>query len=146
MQIQNYQGGIGFGLYNSQKRLGMGITMPEFGEIMAELRQDAGMSQQELAAKLFVAPSTISNYETGQSRAHAEFICKVADVFNVSTDYLLGRIEFRPPLAMINDEYVDGKSVSSVLIQAMSLSSQRRHILCVLLNDMQRAEKGYDGK
>lgn len=75
MQIQNYQGGIGFGLYNSQKRLGMGITMPEFGEIMAELRQDAGMSQQELAAKLFVAPSTISNYETGQRRAHAEFIC-----------------------------------------------------------------------
>ena len=66
--------------------------------------------QQELAAKLFVAPSTISNYETGQRRAHAEFICKVADVFNVSTDYLLGRIEFRPPLAMINDEYVDGKS------------------------------------
>ena len=146
MQIQNYQGGIGFGLYNSKKRLGMGITMPEFGEIMAELRQDAGMSQQELAAKLFVAPSTISNYETGQRRAHAEFICKVADVFNVSTDYFLGRIEFRPPLAMINDEYVDGKSVSTVLIQAMSLSSQRRRILCVLLNDMQRAEKGYDGK
>lgn len=124
----------------------MGITKPEFGEIMAELRQDAGMSQQELAARLFVAPSTISNYETGQRRAHAEFICKVADVFNVSTDYLLGRTEFSLPLAIVNDEYVDGKSVSSVLMQAMSLSSQRRHILCALLSDMQRAEKGHDGK
>ena len=64
----------------------------------------------------------------------------------MSTDYLLGRTEFNLPLAIVNDEYVDGKSVSSVLMQAMSLSSQRRHILCAILSDMQRAEKGHDGK
>lgn len=84
--------------------------MPEFGEIMAELRQDAGMTQQELAAKLFVATSTISNYETGQRRAHAEIICNVAAVFNVSTDYLLGRTELSLPPTIVNEEYIDGKN------------------------------------
>lgn len=120
--------------------------MPEFGEIMAELRQDAGMTQQELAAKLFVATSTISNYETGQRRAHAEIICNVAAVFNVSTDYLLGRTELSLPPTIVNEEYIDGKTVNMLLLQAMSLSNQRRQILCALLDDMQSAEKDQDGK
>lgn len=146
MQIRKNQEEVGFDLYNEQKRIGMGITMPEFGEIMAELRQDAGMTQQELAAKLFVATSTISNYETGQRRAHAEFICNVAAVFNVSTDYLLGRTEFSLPLTIVNEEYIGGKTVNMLLLQAMSLSDQRRQILCALLDDMQSAEKDQDGK
>jgi len=146
MQIRKYQEEVEFGLYNKQKRIGMGIAMPEFGEIMAELRQDAGMTQQELAAKLFVATSTISNYETGQRRAHAEFICNVATVFNVSTDYLLGRTEFSPPLSIVNEEYIDGKTVNMLLLQAMSLSNHRRQILCALLDDMESAENDINGK
>ena len=57
------------------------MDMPQFGEILAELRQDRGMTQQELSAKLHVAKSSISNLETGQRRAHTELICKAAEVF-----------------------------------------------------------------
>lgn len=120
--------------------------MPEFGEIMAELRKDAGMTQQDLAARLFVATSTISNYETGQRRAHADFICKVAKVFGVSTDYLLGQTEFSSPFLLSNEKYVDSQSVSNVLTQMLSLSDNRRRILCALLSDMQLVERNAQGK
>lgn len=120
--------------------------MPEFGEIMAELRKDAGMTQQDLAARLYVAPSTISNYETGQRRAHADFICKVSKVFDVSTDYLLGQTEFSSPFPISTEKYIDGHTVSSVLTQMMSLSDDRRRILCALLGDMQLGEGIAQGK
>ena len=56
------------------------MDMPQFGEILAELRQDRGMTQQELSAKLHVAKSSISNLETGQRRAHTELIDSKSDV------------------------------------------------------------------
>ena len=62
--------------------------MPEFGEILAELRQDKGMTQKDLAVMLNVAKSSISNYETGQRRAHTELICKAAKVFSVSKYFI----------------------------------------------------------
>lgn len=110
--------------------------MPEFGEILAELRQDKGMTQQDLAVMLNVSKSSISNYETGQRRAHTELICKVAKVFNVSADYLLGFSDYRIPLSIIEGKYSDGRTVGEVLELILTLDSDRRHILCALLNDM----------
>lgn len=111
--------------------------MPEFGEILAELRQDRGMTQQELSTKLHVAKSSISSLETGQRRAHTELICKAAKVFNVSTDYLLGLSDFREPFSITGKKYSGGKTVGDVLEQMLALDSERRRLLCMLLDDMQ---------
>lgn len=110
--------------------------MPEFGEILAELRKDKGMTQKDLAVKLNVAKSSISNYETGQRRAHTELICKAAKLFGVSTDYLLGCSEFRDSLSVLEEKYSDGKTVGDILEQILTLDSDRRHLLCVMLKDM----------
>lgn len=115
--------------------------MPEFGEILAELRQDKGMTQKDLAVKLNVAKSSISNYETGQRRAHTELICKAARIFNVSTDYLLGCSVFHGPFSVLEEKYSDGKTVGEMLEQILTLDSDRRHLLCVLLDDMQLGAK-----
>lgn len=115
--------------------------MPEFGEILAELRQDKGMTQADLAIKLNVAKSSISNYETGQRRAHTELICKVADIFEVSTDYLLGRSEFHETLSLLERKYSDEITIGDVLEQILTLDSERRHLLCMLLADMQLGAK-----
>lgn len=120
--------------------------MPEFGEILAELRQDAGMTQQDLAVELNVAKSSISNYETGQRRAHTELICKAAEVFHVSTDYLLGRSDFRKAFSVTEESYSGGTTVGEVLEQMLSLDGERRHLLCMLLNDMQLGAKGIERK
>ena len=62
---------------------------------LKELRMNAGISQSTLAAKIGVVRSTIAMWETSGSQPDNEALCRLADYFHVSTDYLLGR-EFDP--------------------------------------------------
>ena len=56
---------------------------------LRNLKKKAGLLQSELADKLSVSPSTIGMYEQGRSKPDDEMITKIANLFNVSTDYLL---------------------------------------------------------
>lgn len=58
-----------------------------------ELREQKGISQTELANKINVVRSTICQYEKGTREPSYEVLQKLADFFNVSVDYLLGRDE-----------------------------------------------------
>ncbi len=55
------------------------------------IREELGISQKELAEKLNVSPTNIYNYEKGRTQPSIEWIIKIADALNVTTDYLLGR-------------------------------------------------------
>ncbi|WP_455501205.1 helix-turn-helix domain-containing protein [Gemmiger sp.] len=66
------------------------------GEILRELRKDRGMTQADLAEKLSLSPLTISAYECGRSSPDDDVKIKIAQIFNVSLDYLPGLI--REPL------------------------------------------------
>jgi len=56
-------------------------------------RKYRGLTQEELAIKVKTTKATISNYENGHSSPHNEMLTFLADVLNVSTDYLLGRTD-----------------------------------------------------
>lgn len=60
------------------------------GQRVSELRSAAGWSQVELAKKLSVAKQTISNWENDNIQPSIEMLIRLARLFNVSTDYLLG--------------------------------------------------------
>lgn len=62
-----------------------------FGERLKFLREKEKMYQSELADRLGLAPSTISMYERGDRDPDTSTLTKIAEIFNVSTDYLLGR-------------------------------------------------------
>ena len=64
-----------------------------FGERLKYLREREKMFQSELADKLNLAPSTISMYERGDRDPDTSTLAKIAEIFNVTTDYLLGRSE-----------------------------------------------------
>ena len=66
-----------------------------FAKRLKELRIDAGLKQSELAQKLDISPSTIGMYEQGRRSADQETLLKISDLFDVSTDYLLGRTNVR---------------------------------------------------
>lgn len=61
---------------------------------LVELRKEKGLSQVGLAKELGVDCSTIAKYETGDRLPDLVMLCKLADFFGSSTDYLLGRSSF----------------------------------------------------
>ena len=54
------------------------------------LRQVRGISQVELAQRLGVTKQSVSNWENDNIQPSVEMLVKLAGVFSVSTDYLLG--------------------------------------------------------
>lgn len=60
-------------------------------EILKELREQNGFAQKDVAKQLNITPSSYHCYEAGKRQPTPEMLCKLADVFEVSVDYLLGR-------------------------------------------------------
>lgn len=60
---------------------------------LTTLRSRHDITQQELADKIGVSRGTVGMYEIGKREPDADTLGKIADYFNVSTDYLLGRTD-----------------------------------------------------
>lgn len=58
---------------------------------LKEIRKSKGISQLKLAMDLNMSQNTISRYETGDREPGIAELIKIADYFNVSIDYLVGR-------------------------------------------------------
>lgn len=65
--------------------------MNAFAVRLRTIRKQRKLTQRELASKLNMSQSTIALYETGDRKPDPDTINKIADFFDVSTDYLLGR-------------------------------------------------------
>ena len=61
------------------------------GNQIRELRLAFGWSQVELARRLNISKQTVSNWENDNIQPSIEMLVHLAEVFRVSTDYLLGR-------------------------------------------------------
>ena len=64
---------------------------------IGESAQGKGLGQKELASLLNLSIGTISNYENGVHSPDLDTLCRLADFFDVTSDYLLGRTEYRCP-------------------------------------------------
>ncbi len=60
------------------------------GERLKALREDHDIYQKEVAAYLHVSIGTISNYEQDIHKPDVDTLCRLAEFFGVTTDYLLG--------------------------------------------------------
>ena len=62
---------------------------------LRKLRKEKNISMKKLGEDINVAESTISLYETGKREPDYETLKKIAEYFDVSIDYLLGRVDVR---------------------------------------------------
>lgn len=65
--------------------------MADFANILKELRMNQKISQTDLAMQLGISKSAVSMYEQGRREPDFKILSQIADLFNVDTDYLLGR-------------------------------------------------------
>ena len=62
----------------------------DFGTRLKNLRKQAGLTQQQLAIQLGITKSVVSFYELQERSPSPEVLIKLASIFHVSADYLLG--------------------------------------------------------
>lgn len=72
--------------------------MSDFSERLTKLRQKHKMNQETLAKKLKISKSSVGMYERGQREPSHDTLMQIADIFEVSLDYLMGR-EDEPSLS-----------------------------------------------
>ena len=111
--------------------------MAHLGDILMELRQDAGMTQRELGNILHVSPGTISNYENGVHLPDVEKLLVFADYFNVTTDYLLCRTPISLSSDLLQRPLANGKTISDIINIILRLSPERQQALVTLISDME---------
>ena len=110
------------------------------GDILAALRREKGIGQNELAAHLNLSVGTISNYENNIHSLDLVTLSRLADYYDVTTDYLLNRTDFRSSLRTLNrrvtKEYTvldivntilscDTSAIGSIMEYAAFLQSKR---------------------
>lgn len=66
-----------------------------FGRKLKELRLEKKINQSELGEIIGISPSTVGMYERDQRFPDKDILGKIADYFEVSVDYLLGRTDER---------------------------------------------------
>ena len=64
--------------------------MVNFGDMLKNLRTNAGMTQTELANRLGITKSVVSYYELQERTPSPDVLIRLAGIFRVTTDYLLG--------------------------------------------------------
>lgn len=110
--------------------------MAQFGELLAELRQDRKLTQRELAHVLHVSSGTISNYENGTHYPDIDKLTSLADFFQVTTDYLLGRSKVQVSPDLFEQPVVGKYTIGECVRDMMELPAERREALAVIVSDM----------
>lgn len=65
----------------------------KFNERLSFLRQEAGLSMDKLAEKVGLSKSSINMYERGEREPGINALISLSNFFNVSVDYLVGKID-----------------------------------------------------
>lgn len=109
-----------------------------------ELRQQKNLTQKELAKKLNINHSVLSRIETNERPIKDDELLKIADFFNVSTDYLLGRSSNPNPSHKTSDNFDDDFQRPEIKIlarKAKSLTPEQLKAVQAVIDSYERDKK-----
>ncbi len=90
-----------------------------FGTILSNLRKEKKLLQKDVANYLKVSTSSYGFYEQGKRDPDYETLTKIADFFNVSIDYLLGRTDFKNQMDYsftFFEDYFSQQNIKKILL------------------------------
>lgn len=91
------------------------------GGILTQLRKEKDVGQKEIAAYLNVSIGTVSNYENNVHAPDYATLCRLADYFGVTTDYLLGRTSYRSDPQVLNRRVSNEYTVTDIINTVLTL-------------------------
>ncbi|WP_321384376.1 helix-turn-helix transcriptional regulator [uncultured Enterococcus sp.] len=95
----------------------------EISQVVKEKRKEQGLTQEQLAEKIFVSKKTISNWENGRTTPDIESLIQLAHLFELSLDSLLlegstivKELKQREQLAELTQIYWLGPMITEILL------------------------------
>ena len=114
-----------------------------FGDIFKELRIQKNLSQDKISEDLDVSQGLITKWESHQSTPSPEMLDYIADYFDVSTDFLIGRTNDKRYYSSNSDN----RTVNILYSKVKDLpEAQQQFILNVTNTIMNQIDKELDGK
>lgn len=110
--------------------------MSIFGERLAELREERGLTQIQLSKNLNMSNSSISSYETDGRLPPIDKLTTLARYFDVSTDYLLGLTSVDVSPSVLTEEFCKGMTIGELIQSLKTLPQDRRESLNIIIKDM----------
>lgn len=101
-------------------------------ERLKKLRKEGKLTQKDIATFLNISQPAYQQFESGKKKMNLETMEKLADYFNVSTDYLLGKTDI-PDLDLEVD--IDNAIDNSVAYDGTPITDNDREIIKNFLKD-----------
>lgn len=154
--------------YFSAQRAIVIVVIDVFAERIKKLRKNSKETQQVMADKLNVSQRTIANWEAGERLPSYDVLVKIADMYMVSTDYLLGRTDdpmyehkwtkedgsivmhfsttekepLTPDRRKELEKQVDDTDTKEIVIQRKALPKDRKELEQFVLEILQKQQQG----
>ena len=106
----------------------------EFNRIITLLRKERGITQKQAAAELGVSQALLSHYEKGIRECGLDFVVRVADYYDVSCDYLLGRSADRSGLTLTVEEIPNPETAKDSVYKGSVLPTLNKKLISNSLN------------
>ncbi len=106
----------------------------EFNRIITLLRKERGITQKQAAQDLGVSQALLSHYEKGIRECGLDFVVRVADYYNVSCDYLLGRSAERSGLILSAEELPSPETAKDNVYKGSVLPTMNKKLISNSLN------------
>lgn len=106
----------------------------QFNRIITLLRKEQGITQKQAAADLGVSQALLSHYEKGIRECGLDFVIRVADYYDVSCDYLLGRSTDRNGLTLRVEDIPNPEAAKDSVYKGSTLPTMNKKLISNSLN------------
>ena len=103
------------------------------GDNIRDLREQRNYTQKELAQLLNISPGSLSKYEKGQIQVPIDVLISIADIFNVTVDYIIGRNTFKFDYKELRREICKSIQCFDFINDVLSLDMHDRKLICEFL-------------
>lgn len=112
------------------------------GKKIMELRKEQGYKRDDFAEKLGIPSTTLRNYELGIHESGHSFLIQMAQIFGVSTDYILGLSEDRVPRDAVptEDQHISESELGILQAYRRLDAHGKRMVALVLEEEARRLE------
>ena len=115
-----------------------------FADTLKKLRISKKLNQKQFANEVFISPSAVSQYETGRTMPSRDTLERIANYFDVSTDYLLGCSPIAEIEELLNQDYCTGVTVSELVDKCMSVKGKHRETLLDVVDALEISSSSKD--